>query len=135
MNKPVINLQRYEVDELLISRELTERDFDEETFDLDANVGIAPDKAHGIIKLNVSLIDKDIKKKLLATITGYFEINIEENIIDVLFVNGTAILYPYLRSIVSIVSAIDSSEAMLLPTINVLELLANSQHGEEDWFI
>lgn len=132
MNKPVITLQRYEVDQLLISRELTERDFDEETFDLDANVGIAPDKAHGIIKLNVSLIDKDIKKKLLATITGYFEINIEENIIDVLFVNGTAILYPYLRSIVSIVSAIDSSEAMLLPTINVLELLANSQHGDED---
>lgn len=132
MNKPVITLQRYEVDQLLISRELTERDCDEETFDLDANVGIAPDKAHGIIKLNVSLIDKDIKKKLLATITGYFEINIEENIIDVLFVNGTAILYPYLRSIVSIVSAIDSSEAMLLPTINVLELLANSQHGDED---
>lgn len=135
MNKPVITLQRYEVDQLLISRELTERDFDEETFDLDANVGIAPDKANGIIKLNVSLIDKDIKKKLLATITGYFEINIEEDIIDVLFVNGTAILYPYLRSIVSIVSAIDSSEAMLLPTINVLELLANSQHGDEDWFI
>lgn len=132
MNKPVITLQRYEVDQLLISRELTERDFDEETFDLDANVGIAPDKAHGIIKLNVSLIDKDIKKKLLATITGYFEINIEENIIDVLFVNGTAILYPYLRSIVSIVSAIDSSEAMLLPTINISELLDNSQHSEED---
>ena len=124
MNKPVITLQRYEVDQLLISRELTERDFDEETFDLDANVGISPDKAHGIIKLNVSLIDKDIKKKLLATITGYFDINIKEDIIDILFVNGTAILYPYLRSIVSIVSAIDSSEAMLLPTINVLELLA-----------
>lgn len=132
MNKPVITLQRYEVDQLLISRELTEKDFDEKTFDLDANVGIAPDKAHGIIKLSVSLIDKDIKKKLLATITGYFEINIEENIIDILFVNGTAILYPYLRSIVSIVSAIDSSEAMLLPTINVLELLANSQHRDED---
>ncbi len=135
MNKPVITLQRYEVDQLLISRELTERDFDEETFDLDANVGISPDKAHGIIKLNVSLIDKDIKKKLLATITGYFDINIKEDIIDILFVNGTAILYPYLRSIVSIVSAIDSSEAMLLPTINVLELLANSKHGDEDWFI
>ena len=47
MNKPVITLQRYEVDQLLISRELTERDFDEETFDLDANVGIAPDKDDG----------------------------------------------------------------------------------------
>ncbi|MDS4708486.1 hypothetical protein RK892_02905, partial [Streptococcus pneumoniae] len=38
----------------------------------------------------------------------------------------------YLRSIVSIVSAIDSSEAMLLPTINVLELLDKSQPFEEE---
>ncbi|HET0841886.1 protein-export chaperone SecB [Streptococcus pneumoniae] len=63
---------------------------------------------------------------------GYFEINIDENITDILYVNGTAILYHYLRSIVSIVSAIDSSEAMLLPTINVLELLDKSQPFEEE---
>ncbi|HFM9738652.1 TPA: hypothetical protein ACJ8ZX_001286 [Streptococcus pneumoniae] len=62
-----------------------------------------------------------------VTVIGYFEINIDENITDILYVNGTAILYHYLRSIVSIVSAIDSSEAMLLPTINVLELLDKSQ--------
>ncbi|CVP89288.1 Uncharacterised protein [Streptococcus pneumoniae] len=48
------------------------------------------------------------------------------------YVNGTAILYLYLRSIVSIVSAIDSSEAMLLPIINVLELLDKSQPFEEE---
>ncbi|HGJ3153524.1 hypothetical protein [Streptococcus pneumoniae] len=58
--------------------------------------------------------------------------NIDENITDILYVNGTAILYHYLRSIVSIVSAIDSSEAMLLPTINVLELLDKSQPFEEE---
>ncbi|HHQ7781634.1 TPA: hypothetical protein ACSUQY_001816, partial [Streptococcus pneumoniae] len=66
------------------------------------------------------------------TVIGYFEINIDENITDILYVNGTAILYHYLRSIVSIVSAIDSSEAMLLPTINVLELLDKSQPFEEE---
>ncbi|HEV1985281.1 TPA: hypothetical protein VYQ23_002154, partial [Streptococcus pneumoniae] len=57
---------------------------------------------------------------------------IDENITDILYVNGTAILYLYLRSIVSIVSAIDSSEAMLLPIINVLELLDKSQPFEEE---
>ncbi|HFM9866359.1 TPA: hypothetical protein ACPXS6_001099 [Streptococcus pneumoniae] len=67
-----------------------------------------------------------------VTVIGYFEINIDENITDILYVNGTAILYHYLRSIVSIVSAIDSSEAMLLPTINVLELLDKSQPFEEE---
>ncbi|SNI00100.1 Uncharacterised protein [Streptococcus pneumoniae] len=74
-------------------------------------------------------------KKISVTVIGYFEINIDENITDILYVNGTAILYHYLRSIVSIVSivsAIDSSEAMLLPTINVLELLDKSQPFEEE---
>ncbi|HEU4019352.1 Uncharacterised protein [Streptococcus pneumoniae] len=71
-------------------------------------------------------------KKISVTAIGYFEINIDENITDILYVNGTAILYHYLRSIVSIVSAIDSSEAMLLPTINVLELLDKSQPFEEE---
>ncbi|ACO24213.1 hypothetical protein SPAR5_0608 [Streptococcus pneumoniae GA04375] len=71
-------------------------------------------------------------KKISVTVIGYFEINIDENITDILYVNGTAILCPYLRSIVSTVSAIDSSEAMLLPTINVLELLDKSQPFEEE---
>ncbi|CWD47058.1 hypothetical protein SPAR113_0669 [Streptococcus pneumoniae GA49447] len=71
-------------------------------------------------------------KTISVTVIGYFEINIDENITDILYVNGTAILYHYLRSIVSIVSAIDSSEAMLLPTINVLELLDKSQPFEEE---
>lgn len=132
MNKPVINLQKYEVDELLISRDFTKNDHDKKKLKLDAQVGTTDDNTQGAIKLSVSLIDENIRKKLSATITGYFEINIEENILDILYVNGTAILYPYLRSIVSIVSAIDSSEAMLLPTINVLELLAKSQNTDEE---
>ena len=70
------------------------------------------------------------KKKIKATITGFFDINTEENISDILYVNGTAILYPYLRSIVSVVSALDSSEAMVLPTINVLELMKNSKASD-----
>ena len=132
MNKPVINLKRYEVDSLLVSRNLTSDDHESETLNLEAKVGHTDDYSHGAVKLSVSLVDKDAMKKISVTIIGYFEINTDEDIIDILYVNGTAILYPYLRSIVSIVSAIDSSEAMLLPTINVLELLDKSQHFEEE---
>ncbi|VNR39599.1 Uncharacterised protein [Streptococcus pneumoniae] len=98
-------------------------------------VGHTDDYSHGAVKLSVSLVDKDAMKKISVTVIGYFEINIDENITDILYVDGTAILYHYLRSIVSIVSivsAIDSSEAMLLPTINVLELLDKSQPFEEE---
>ena len=121
MNKPVINLIKYEVDSLLISRDFTSDDHEAEAFNLNAEVGHSDDNTHGAVKLSVVLIDKDALKKISVTIIGYFEINIKENIFDNLYVNGTAILYP-----------IDSSEAMLLPTINVLELLDNSQHSEED---
>ena len=126
MNKPVIYLQRYEIDELSISRDFNESDLEEKEFSLSAKVGVTEDNANGAVQLSVSLVDKENKKKLSTTITGYFDVNIEKNIFDILYTNGTSILYPYLRSIVSIVSAIDSSEAMLLPTINVLELLNDS---------
>ncbi|WP_024397873.1 protein-export chaperone SecB [Streptococcus suis] len=127
MEKPVIFLQKYELDELLISRDISEDNLEEKDLSLTAKVAITEDKMHGAVKLVVLLVDREHGKKLTATITGYFDLNIEENIFEVLYVNGTAILYPYLRSIVSIVSAIDSSEAMLLPTINVLELLDDSK--------
>ncbi|RRR91768.1 hypothetical protein CWI03_06570, partial [Streptococcus pneumoniae] len=63
-------------------------------------VGHTDDYSHGAVKLSVSLVDKDVMKKISVTVIGYFEINIDENITDILYVNGTAILYPYLRSIV-----------------------------------
>ena len=134
MEKPVIFLQKYELEEIIVSRNVTESDLEKDILNLDAKVALTEDKKQGAVKLIVSLADRVHKKKIKATITGFFDINTEENISDILYVNGTAILYPYLRSIVSVVSALDSSEAMVLPTINVLELLNNSKASDSlDW--
>lgn len=130
MEKPVIFLQKYELEEIIVSRNVTESDLEKDILNLDAKVALTEDKKQGAVKLIVSLADRVHKKKIKATITGFFDINTEENISDILYVNGTAILYPYLRSIVSVVSALDSSEAMVLPTINVLELLNNSKASD-----
>lgn len=130
MEKPVIFLQKYELEEIIVSRNVTESDLEKDILNLDAKVALTEDKKQGAVKLIVSLADRVHKKKIKATITGFFDINTEENISDILYVNGTAILYPYLRSIVSVVSALDSSEAMVLPTINVLELLRNSKASD-----
>ena len=54
MNKPVINLKRYEVDSLLVSRNLTNDDHESETFNLDAKVGHTDDYTHKEIKLTVA---------------------------------------------------------------------------------
>jgi preprotein translocase subunit secB len=130
MEKPVIFLQKYELEEIIMSRNVTESDLEKDILNLDAKVALTEDKKQGAVKLIVSLADRVHKKKIKATITGFFDINTEENISDILYVNGTAILYPYLRSIVSVVSALDSSEAMVLPTINVLELMKNSKASD-----
>lgn len=137
MEKPVIFLQKYELEEIIVSRNVTESDLEKDILNLDAKLALTEDKKQGAVKLIVSLADRVHKKKIKATITGFFDINTEffdinteENISDILYVNGTAILYPYLRSIVSVVSALDSSEAMVLPTINVLELLKNSKASD-----
>lgn len=130
MEKPVIFLQKYELEEIIVSRNVTESDLEKDILNLDAKVALTEDKKQGAVKLIVSLADRVHKKKIKATITGFFDINTEENISDILYVNGTAILYPYLRSIVSVVSALDSSEAMVLPTINVLELMKNSKAND-----
>ncbi len=130
MEKPVIFLQKYELEEINMSRNVTESDLEKDILNLDAKVALTEDKKQGAVKLIVSLADRVHKKKIKATITGFFDINTEENISDILYVNGTAILYPYLRSIVSVVSALDSSEAMVLPTINVLELMKNSKASD-----
>ena len=134
MEKPVIFLQKYELEEIIVSRNVTESDLEKDILNLDAKVALTEDKKQGAVKLIVSLADRVHKKKIKATITGFFDINTEENISDILYVNGTAILYPYLLSIVSVVSALDSSEAMVLPTINVLELMKNSKANDSfDW--
>lgn len=62
---------------------------------------------------------------------GYFDINDNlfkeddgsdrdiEKVIEIFTVNGIAILYPYMRSIVSMVSGLDDSNRIILPTINL----------------
>ncbi|HEV0641534.1 TPA: hypothetical protein VXD47_002051, partial [Streptococcus pneumoniae] len=49
-------------------------------------VGHTDDYSHGAVKLSVSLVDKDAMKKISVTVIGYFEINIDENITDILYV-------------------------------------------------
>ena len=49
MNKPVIYLQRYEIDELSISRDFNESDLEEKEFSLSAKVGVTEDNANGAV--------------------------------------------------------------------------------------
>lgn len=53
-------------------------------------------------------------------------------ITDYLGLNGVALLLPYARSIISIVSVLDGKDALLMPTVDVLGLLKSTETFEDD---
>ena len=68
------------------------------------------------------------ERQITINVSGYFDINKnytddKDQIIEILGINGSAILLPYVRAIVSMLTTLDSDQAIILPTINVIDLL------------
>ncbi|AMB94975.1 hypothetical protein CYJ28_02655 [Aerococcus sanguinicola] len=61
------------------------------------------------------------------TVVGQFKINEKINHIDYLRVNGTAILFPYLRTFISVVSSLDNEDAIVIPTVNTNNFTSESE--------
>lgn len=130
MNEPVIKFKGYSIKKMFYSRdpietgEIKEGD-DNEGFTLSSEQSISEDLQKAKLSLTVVLENKDKSVYIVTEVESYFEINNIESIDDIrkiLLVNGTAIVYPYLRSIISMVTSLDAGEAIILPTINTTTL-------------
>ncbi|MBP2622859.1 protein-export chaperone SecB [Streptococcus oricebi] len=127
MTKPVISLERYKIDKLLYFHNLTEEELSvDSNFEINFQAGTTKDEKNGKVTLKTKIIDKDNSRKIEAEISGYFSVNDVEDVEKYLVINGTAIIFPYLRSAVSMISALDSAEAIVIPTVNVLDLIKNN---------
>lgn len=125
MATPMLNFKGYRIvniDYKLLDSidefESTSKEF----MDLSAFVGLTEDKKEAHIKVTSILNDFDNLRKVTIEIVGIFEIFVkseeEEEIKNLLAVNGVAILFPYVRAAMSVVSSLDNKNAILLPTIN-----------------
>lgn len=129
MEKPVINFQKYEIKEYFFKRKEiddAQSEHPEPDFELSVTPGVTPDFSDGKISVNVNFENEDISVKLI--VEGFFELNKEvskEKLEEYLVVNGTAIVFPYIRSMISMLTSLDSEKAILLPTINTNNLLDN----------
>lgn len=92
-----------------------------------------------IIGLGVEIGEKSLKHTpyyLTAKIMGIFEIEneglSEKQILSYYKLNGVAILFPYLRSLVSDLSSKGNEAPIILPTVNVAAMI---KEVEEDDFI
>lgn len=113
----------------------------EETFKLGLDYKIEPindDYSEAWVHLIFTTGDKELKNNSLyinVEIVGLFEINTENQSvndnIDFLTINANAILFPYLRSLVSEVTSKGNESPIILPTINVVSFIKEQRKKEE----
>ena len=125
--EPTISLEKYEIEEITYSRIVDESDFQSENLQVSVKSGLTEDKKFGKVTLEAKFFDDEKNKKVSARISGYYTINVKEDSEKYIAINGTAILFPYLRSAISMISTLDSQDAVLIPTINVLSILENQE--------
>ena len=125
MGTPVLNFKGYRIVNIDYKRLESTEEFDSESkdfMDLSAFVGITEDNNEAHIKVTCLLNDVENLRKVTIEIVGIFEIVLkdasEEEIKKILAVNGVAILFPYVRAAMSVISSLDNENSILLPTIN-----------------
>lgn len=123
MNQPVIELERYEIERYNFIKQNIEDYTNEDPFKITVESGITEDLNHGRVKVMVNYETSEVS--ILLDVVGYFRVNDKsdsEKITEYLVVNGTAIIFPYLRSMISMLSSLDSENAIIIPTINTVNL-------------
>lgn len=108
------------------------------------NVEMSHDESSAEIRLIVSIgsLDKGNQPfKIITSLSGFFTYESDEDenetgIEETLKVNGTAILYPYLRNIISTLTNMSGEfPGYNMPTINVYAMLkedSDDNHNTED---
>ena len=124
MDKPVIDFKEYRISKINY-RVVDSSDEFEEYRDKDKiislNVALNDEKNSARLIVSTAVIDEKYSRVAEVEITGYFNINpeVDESSIEQYLVqNGTAILFPYMRSLVSFITSLDNENAIIIPTIN-----------------
>lgn len=134
MDKPVIELDTYRITNISYSSFETQEEleqFQDEDGSVSVTVGVTEDDKNARISISTTVLKSDEEqfdfKKMTMEVTGYFTINVEDNIQEYLNVNATAIMFPYLRTFISVITSLDNSKAIVIPTINTNRFRNNGQ--------
>ena len=79
---------------------------------------LTEDRKNAQLIIKTTLNDENNNRKLIIELSGFFTVHDIELAEEFLSVNGVAILFPYVRSVVSIITSLDNENAVVLPTIN-----------------
>jgi|GEM_PF-853457 len=130
----IFQFEGYTIEEIkLLRKEKSTSDDAKMKFNL--SIGESPDLNSYRLIIEVIVENPDVNVNVTMSGAFKFEENNEipkEDKFVLLKSNGFAILLPYLRSVVSIITTLDGPAAVVLPIINVFEMMKNSDDKESD---
>ncbi|EGO2718617.1 protein-export chaperone SecB [Enterococcus faecalis] len=125
MDTAPIYFQGYKINSIKYETSDTDVELTED-YKPEIEFGIDEKFEKGTVK--ITSVMNTANRQITITVSGVFKINKnytddKEEILNFLGLNGSAILLPYVRAIVSMLTTLDSNQAIVLPTINVMDLL------------
>lgn len=100
---------------------------------LSVKIELAEDNSDAKIRLHMDIFkDAEIKNypySILLDMVGYFEIEGDclEEALTFCKINGTAVMFPYMRAAVTDLTKISNSDSLTLPLINIQKLLEREE--------
>ena len=131
-----VEFQKYQINKLVFQRqekaEILVADKGK-NLEVSSMIKTTPDNKNARVELTTVYHGK--REELYLELWGYFTLTtkLERNeITDYLGLNGVALLLPYARSIISMVSVLDGKDALLMPTVYVIGLLKSTEPFENN---
>ena len=123
-NEYVIRKSVFEINEDFQAVDQIELDFK-----LNTDIKLSESKDAALVILICEVFKDPVSNNypfyIQVEIMGNFSLNgeVDANLVDLCKVNGTAILFPYLRAYVSYLTSMAGFPNLLLPTVNVSKML------------
>lgn len=126
-SNPVINFKGYKIKELkYYTDDNIPYDIEKDKkYKLKGQFAYDMESKEGILVQTISLYNED-EFYICAEVQAMFDLDdslSEKEVKQYLSVNGSAMLYPYIRTIFSMVTALDNSRNVVLPSLNFSEFL------------
>lgn len=129
MKGQVIEFESYEIMNMNLTTLSQEEssEFEDGNVDFEIVSLIRKDLKHAFLIIRVNLVYQE-NKKMDLEVRGSFNIlqELDKNKAKMFIeMNGFTMLYPYVRSIVSFITTLDSKEGVIMPVLNVNDLYNN----------
>ena len=130
--EPVLQFEGYQIEKIIYEKNIETSD--ENNINVEVSTGLNSERDKGKVELSINVLESNENRKLEISLVGFFTFsNVDDDKkTEILAINGTSILYPYIRSVASMVTSQDSSPAIILPTVNTINFLKNKSSNEEN---